>query len=115
MKIEQLFSVRGKVALVTGGSRGLGEMMARAYVENGAKVYITARKADALRGAGEWNCRRSVNASPFLPTCRAWRRSIASPMELRKREKRPRHPRQQCRCELGGKLCRIPRDTAGTR
>ncbi len=47
MKIEQLFSVRGKVALVTGGSRGLGEMMARAYVENGAKVYITARKADA--------------------------------------------------------------------
>ncbi|POP04461.1 SDR family NAD(P)-dependent oxidoreductase, partial [Salmonella enterica] len=29
------------------GSRGLGEMMARAYVENGAKVYITARKADA--------------------------------------------------------------------
>ena len=47
MKIEELFSVRGKVALVTGGSRGLGEMMARAYVENGAKVYITARKAAA--------------------------------------------------------------------
>lgn len=47
MKIEQLFSVRGKIALVTGGSRGLGEMIARAYVENGAKVYITARKAEA--------------------------------------------------------------------
>jgi NAD(P)-dependent dehydrogenase (short-subunit alcohol dehydrogenase family) len=43
MKIEELFSVRGKVALVTGGSRGLGEMIARGYVENGAKVYITAR------------------------------------------------------------------------
>jgi NAD(P)-dependent dehydrogenase (short-subunit alcohol dehydrogenase family) len=46
MKIEKIFSVRGKIALITGGSRGLGEIMARAYVENGAKVYITARKAD---------------------------------------------------------------------
>jgi NAD(P)-dependent dehydrogenase (short-subunit alcohol dehydrogenase family) len=47
MKIEQLFSVRGKIAVVTGGSRGIGEMIARGYIENGAKVYITARKAEA--------------------------------------------------------------------
>ena len=47
MKIEDLFSVRGKTALITGGSRGLGEMFARAYVENGVKVYISSRKAEA--------------------------------------------------------------------
>ena len=40
----------GAVALITGGSRGIGEMIARAYVENGARVYITARKAEACDG-----------------------------------------------------------------
>jgi len=53
MKIEELFSVRGKVTLVTGGSRGLGEIIARAYVENGAKVYITSRNAEACMSLAE--------------------------------------------------------------
>jgi NAD(P)-dependent dehydrogenase (short-subunit alcohol dehydrogenase family) len=51
MKIEQLFSVAGKTAVVTGGSRGIGEMITRALVENGATVIISSRKAsdcDAL-------------------------------------------------------------------
>ena len=50
MKIEQLFSVAGKVVIVTGGSRGIGEIIARSYVENGAKVYITARNAAVCNG-----------------------------------------------------------------
>lgn len=47
LTITDLFSVSGKVVLVTGGSRGLGEIFARAYLQNGAKVYITSRKAEA--------------------------------------------------------------------
>jgi 2-deoxy-D-gluconate 3-dehydrogenase len=48
MKINNLFSVEGKVAVVTGGSRGIGEMITSGLLANGAKVYISARKAPAL-------------------------------------------------------------------
>jgi len=47
--MKSLFDIEGKVAVVTGGSRGIGAMIARGFVENGVKTYITARKAEELQ------------------------------------------------------------------
>ena len=44
--MKNLFSIEGKVALITGGSRGRGEMIAAGFLANGAKVYISSRKAE---------------------------------------------------------------------
>ena len=49
MNLQELFKVEGKIAVVTGGSRGIGEMIAAGFLANGVKVYITARKFDALK------------------------------------------------------------------
>ncbi len=44
--MQDLFSIQGKTALITGGSSGIGAMIARGFVEAGARVYISSRKKE---------------------------------------------------------------------
>ena len=51
--INEIFSLKNKTAIVTGGTRGIGEMIATGFLQRGAKVYITSRKADAVEAMQE--------------------------------------------------------------
>jgi NAD(P)-dependent dehydrogenase (short-subunit alcohol dehydrogenase family) len=54
MDISNLFSLKGRTALITGGSRGIGRFIAQAYLMQGARVYISARGAEGCdRAAAE--------------------------------------------------------------
>jgi len=71
--MSDLFSVAGKTALVTGGSRGIGRMIAAGFVEAGAKVYITARK--------EKDCAETVAALSAVGECVAIPADLSSEAE----------------------------------
>ena len=51
--IEELFSLKGRVALITGGNGGLGRVIALAYREAGAQVVVTGRKPDKNQAIGQ--------------------------------------------------------------
>ncbi|KAF2142664.1 uncharacterized protein K452DRAFT_287075 [Aplosporella prunicola CBS 121167] len=53
LRVERLFSVKDYVCVITGGGTGIGLMAAQALAANGAKVYITGRRMEALKNAAE--------------------------------------------------------------
>lgn len=66
--MNELFSLAGRTALITGGSRGIGRMIAAGFLKAGAKVYISSRKAAA--------CEATAAELSALGTC------IALPMDV---------------------------------
>ncbi len=76
--MSDLFDVSGKTVVVTGGSRGIGRMIAEGFVDAGATVYIAARKADACRQtAEELSARGSCTAIPADLSTEAGCRALA--------------------------------------
>ena len=63
LDIQTLFNLDGKIALVTGGSRGIGRMMAQGLLQAGARVYVTARSADV--------CEQTATELSHYGTCEA--------------------------------------------
>lgn len=51
--MKSLFSLEGRTAIVTGGSRGIGKMIARGFLEHGARVYISSRKSEQCEQTAE--------------------------------------------------------------
>lgn len=71
MDTTHIFSLEGRSALITGGSRGIGRMIAEGYLSQGARVYISARKAEA--------CDRTAAELSELGTCISLPADVSTP------------------------------------
>ena len=101
MALKQLLDLTGRTALVTGGSRGLGLQIASGYGEMGARVVISARKADELEAACAQLAAAGIEAS-WIAADAARDAEVARLAQEAIAQARPRrHPRQQRRRHLG--------------
>ena len=78
MSVKKLFDLGGRVAVVTGGSRGLGLQMAEALGEMGARIALTARKRDELDGAVAALAKQKIEATAWA--CDIGRREAIAPV-----------------------------------
>jgi NAD(P)-dependent dehydrogenase (short-subunit alcohol dehydrogenase family) len=78
MSVKKLFDLSGRVAIVTGGSRGLGLQIAEALGEMGARVALTARKKDELDAAVAHLAKQGIEAAPHV--CDMGRREQIVPL-----------------------------------
>jgi len=78
MSVKKLFDLAGRVAIVTGGSRGLGLQIAEALGEMGARLALTARKKDELDAAVAHLAKQGVEATPCV--CDLGKREQIAPL-----------------------------------
>ena len=90
LHISKIFSVKDYVCVVTGGGSGIGLMCTQALAANGARVYITGRRKDALEKAAASHSPSDAGQIIPLPTCDVTSKSDLENLvtELEKREKK---------------------------
>jgi NAD(P)-dependent dehydrogenase (short-subunit alcohol dehydrogenase family) len=94
LAVMNLFDLSGKTAVVTGGTRSIGLMIARGLLEAGARVYIRSRKADAC-AAAQSELSQYGPVTAIRPTCPPRPSACASPPSANFRLPEPRRHLQK--------------------